>query len=133
MHIEVAVHTDLENHKRFSEWVNSRNYGSRPFDRVWMIHDIAIQKVHKDKLLADLKWYHKDILVGGFKSKVLKKIIDFFIKRLGMEVVSLDGVEKTPKKWFTPVKWKEGCTNGAYLEVIGGFKDSFDKYGHEEI
>ena len=127
------IHTDLENHQRFSEWINSRNYGSKPFDRVWMIHDIAVQKIHKNKLLADLKWYHKTATCGGFKSKTLKKINNFFIKILGMEIINLDNIEKTPKKWFTPVKWKKGCTHGAYLEVIGGFKDSFDKYGHEEI
>lgn len=132
-HVEVAVHMELENHKRFSEWINSRNYGSRPFDRVWMIHDIAIQEIHKDKLLADLKWYHHNRMVGGWKPKALKKIINFLIKRFGMQVVDLDNVEKTPAKWFQPIKWARGTAHSCYLEVIGGFPDSFDEHGHEEI
>ncbi len=135
MHIEVGVHTDSENHSRFVKWVNSRNYGSRPFCREWRFYDIAIQEVHKDKLLADLKWYHKDQLVGGFKTKFVKKVLNFFIKRLGMEVIDLKKIEKTPEKWFTPIDWNSDarCTHSAYLEVLGGFKDSFDKKGHEEI
>lgn len=135
MHIEVAVHTDLANQKKFTEWINSRDYGSKPFDRVWMIHDIAVQEVHKDKLLADLKHYHKNNLVGGYKTTRLKKIINFFIKRFGMIAIDLDSVEPTPDKWFEPIKWDDQsrCTHSAYLEVIGGFKDSFDKKGHEEI
>ena len=134
MHIEVAVHTDPENHKRFQEWVNSRNYGSRPFIREWRVYDIAVQEEHKDKLLADLKHYHKSETCGGWKSKTLKNIINFFIKRFGMIVVNMNNIEPTPNKWFTPINWndEQRCTHAAYLEVIGGFKDSF-KNGHEEI
>lgn len=135
MHVEVVLHTDPGNHKKFQEWVNSRDYGSRPFLREWRVYDCAIQEKHKSQFLSDLKWYHKDRLCGGFRTKFIKKLINFFIKRLGMKVIDMDKVEKTPKKWFTPIKWndKERCTHAAYLEVIGGFKDSFDKHGHEEI
>ena len=93
MHVEVAVHTDPVNHKKFAKWVDSRDYGSRPFLREWRFYDIAVQEVHKDKLLADLKWYHKDKLAGGFKTKFLKKILNFFIKRLGFEVIDMSNVE----------------------------------------
>jgi len=135
MHIEVALHTDKGNHEKFVEWINSRDYGSRPFCREWRIYDVAISEVHKNKLLADLKWYHKSHLNGGYKTKYIKKIINFFIKVFGLEVIDMDKVEKTPVRWFEPIKWndKERCTHAAYLEVLGGFKDKKDKYGHEEI
>ena len=139
MHVEVAVHTDLTNHKKFTEWINSRDYGSRPFDRVWMVHDIAIQEQHLPNLLADLKWYHRSKMCGGWKSKTVKKIINFLFKRFGLKVIDMEGIEKTPEKWFTPIKWddKNVVTHACYLEVIGGFpdmKDKTDKTGiREEI
>lgn len=135
MHIEVALHTDPGNHEKFQEWINSRDYGSRPFLREWRIYDIAIQEIHKDKLLGDLKWYHKSTLNSGFKTKTIKKIINFFIKRLGLRVIDMENIEPTPEKWFEGIKWndKKRCTHAAYLEVIGGFPDGFDKTGHESI
>lgn len=135
MHVEVLVHTDPSNHKRFQEWVNSRDYGSRPFLREWRFYDIAVQSQHKDKLLADLKWYHKDRLIGGFKTKFIKKVINFFVKKLGMVVVDMANIEKTPEKWFEPINWNDDdrCTHSAYLEVLGGFKDSVNNLGQEEI
>lgn len=135
MHIITLVHTDSVNHKKFVKWINSRDYGSRPFCREFRFYDIAIQEVHKDRLLADLKHYHKENLTGGTKTKKIKKVIDWLFKIMKLKPVSFEGIEKTPSKWFTPINFngKEACTHAVYLEVIGGLSDTFDKYGHEEI
>jgi len=134
MHIITLVHTDSVNHKKFVEWINSRDYGSRPFCREFRFYDIAIQKANKDKLLADLKWYHKNHISTVTKTKKFKKFIDFIFKLLRLEVVNFDGIEKTPKRWFEPINFGKGWhTNALYLEVIGGFKDHEDKTGHESI
>jgi hypothetical protein len=78
-------------------------------------------------------------MCGGFKPKLIKKIINFLIKRFGMVAIDMDDVKPTPDKWFKPIPWdtKTRNTHSCYLEVIGGFKDSFDNEGtphrHEMI
>lgn len=135
MHIPTLVYTDPRNHERFPKWINSLDYGSRPFCREIRLYDIAIQEVHKDKFLADLKHYSIDPSSSPAKGKATRmmKIAQFFLKLLGLTPVTFEGIEKTPLKWHKPLTYAHGCTNAVYLLPIGSLPDIKDKHGHEEI
>lgn len=140
MHILTFVHTDPRNHERFPKWINSLDYGSRPFCREIRLYDIAVQEVHKDKLLADLKHHGISAASSPAKSKVTKmiKLAQFFLKFFKLKPVSMEGIEKTPEKWHKPFPYAHGCTNTIYLSPVGSFPDIKGKKGkgkedHDEI
>lgn len=134
-HILTLVDTDPRNFKPFENWVNSLNYGSRPFLREVRLFDIAIQEVHKEKFLADLKHYYKSKLVGmsELKTQLIQKAIQIPPRMIGMKPIDMNKIEATPTKWFKPVKFPYGVTHGLYLFPIGSYPDRIDERGHMEI
>lgn len=135
MHILTGVYTDPKNHEEFPKWINSLDYGSRPFCREFRFYDIAISEKNKDKLLAELKWYSKEKLVGMTKKKtqLIQKMIKFVMKIFRLKPVDMDNIEKIPEKWRKPMTFVPGCTHGLYLFPIGTLPDRKDEHGHEEI
>lgn len=140
MHIITAIHSDARNFEAFREWVNSRDYGSRPYCREVRFLDLNIQEVHLEKFLADLKWFYKEDLVGfkqsngKYKTSKYKKLWKWFVKLLGLKYIDIESVERTPKKWFEKPKYpNKHQTLCFYLHPLFGIPDFKDKSGHEEI
>jgi len=50
-----------------------------------------------------------------------------------LEPIDIDSVEKTPKRWFEPIKLDPKVCHAVYLYPLGGFPDKIDKTGHESI
>jgi len=133
MHVITLVHGDPRNFENFREWINSLDYGSKPYCRRFALMDINVQEKHLPNLLGDLKYYYKGNMVAAYKrNSWVKKFINFVIRIMKLKKIDIDSVEKTPKKWFKGMKFEPGSCAGFYLYPLGGMPD-VKRDGHEEI
>lgn len=146
MHLLTLVESDPRNFKNFEEWINSREYASRPYCREIRLYDINVKEKDLPYLLGDLKHYVKlpKEEEGKFKTffKVYNKVLSFISKVFPLYPVDVDNVEKTPKKWFQPIKQKNKKEQSGpmkyvpsycYLRPLGYIKDRKHKGGNERI
>jgi hypothetical protein len=129
MHVLTLVHTDPRNHERFQKWINSLDFGSRPFCREVRLYDIAVQEKHLDKLLEHLKRYYKGAMIGSgeYTTGKIQKMIRWVMKFFKLKPVYIENVEEIPKKWFKPINFAHGCTHSCYIFPIGSYPDKKDK------
>ena len=134
MHIPTLIHGDPRNMENFRKWINSLDYGSKPYCREFRLFDLNVQEVHKDKFLADLKHYYKANGVAAYKkNNLVRKIINFIIRFLKLQKIDMDSIEPTPDKWFRGMNFAPNSCGGFYLFPLGGIPDGRDCHGHEEI
>ena len=133
MHVVTLIHGDPRNFENFRKWVNSLDYGSRAFCRRFALMDINIQESCLPMLLGDLKHYYKSNMIAAYgKNSWIKKFINFVVKVMKLKKIDMDSVEKTPDKWFKPMKSKVNTVHGMYVYPLGGFPDK-KVNGREEI
>lgn len=118
--------------KNFPKWINSLDYGSKPYCREFRLFDVNVQEVHLEKLLGDLKHYYKGGANAYKKKGFVKKLIHFFVKFLGMKKIDMDKIEPTPDKWFRPMEFAPNSCAGFYMFPLGGIPD-YKRDGHEEL
>jgi len=146
MHLLTLVESDPRNFKNFEEWINSREYASRTYCREIKLYDINVKEKDLPYLLGDLKHYTKLPSKDGkkFKAffKVYNKLLKLVSKVFPLFPVNMGNIEKTPKKWFQPIKQKKNKEkSGAmkyvpkycYLQPLGYIKDRKHKGGNERI
>ncbi len=128
-HVLTFIDTDPRNFKAVEKWINSLDYGSRPFCRELRLFDIAIQEEHLPKFLADLKYYEKEGLIGlGVeKTNFIKKVIQWALKFLKLQPINMEEIKKTPQKWFKPIEFPKGVTHGVYMFPVGLYPDRLDR------
>lgn len=129
MHVLTLVETDPRNFKPFEEWINSRDYGSRPFCREIRLYDLNINEKSLERFLGDLKYYDYQTPIKH-KMKIVNWIIKMVHKIFGLKYIDMSKIEKTPLKWFEHVKF--GGVPFLYLKPLGTLPDVVS-HGNEEI
>ena len=116
MHIITLVESDPRYFKKFEEWINSRNYGCRPYCREIKIYDLNIKKVKLNEFLSDLKNHHYQ---GNERTKkILYSVIKLVKKVLKLKDIDMNAVKPSGNKCHVP--W-------LYLHPIGYIEDKFHK------
>jgi hypothetical protein len=123
MHIITAMHGHPANFEIFQKWINSLNYGSRPYYRELRIGDIQIREELKEKLLADIMNYYNPNKSGVGSLRPFLKLI---MKPLKLKPVDMLGIKPTGKKI-------PGIKGGFYLCPLGSWEDRMNYLNQELI
>jgi len=124
MHIITLVESDPRYFKKFEEWINSRNYGCRPYCREIKLYDLNIKKIKLKEFLADLKNYQyggsdKPIPFNKSAWKIVTHFVKLLRKILKLKPINMDGIKTSGNK-CKGIPW-------LYLYPVGYIEDRFHK------